>query len=193
MYVPLCVCVCVRARPLPPLIPPRPWSWTAESPPPQPSHDPSPPFLHPYPQAIVRPTLGMNCPLKSARDFLEEIPENSRKTPEMLSEISWHSSPRECGWEPPSPMIQGIWSVQQGFPEFSPLSTVGDVSFSEIVPKRAFQSVWVSELVMNSQQYWGYSWLLAWIRCRERKMRTNIFFYTNFLSTPGVYTPGSLY
>ena len=42
-----------------------------------PVHDPSPPFPHPYPQAIARPTLGKNYPLKSAgsyQKFLQEPP-----------------------------------------------------------------------------------------------------------------------
>ena len=34
--------------------------------PPTPPHDPSPPFPHPYPQAIARPTPGKNYPLRSA-------------------------------------------------------------------------------------------------------------------------------
>ena len=64
--VPVCVCVCVCVPPLPPLTPAILWGRTAESPP-TPPHDPSPPFPHPYPQAIAGPTPGKNYPLKSAR------------------------------------------------------------------------------------------------------------------------------
>ena len=41
-------------------------------------------------------------------DFPEEIPE---KDPGTLSEFFSWNSPREYGWDPPSPIIQGIWRV----------------------------------------------------------------------------------
>ena len=62
--VPVCVCVCPSSPP--PLTPPILWGWTAEFPP-HPYMSPHlTPFPHPYPQAIARPTLGQNYPLKSA-------------------------------------------------------------------------------------------------------------------------------
>ena len=41
-------------------------------------------------------------------DFAEEIPEKNRKNSRKRSQsVSWNS-PREYGWDPPSPTIQGI-------------------------------------------------------------------------------------
>ena len=37
-------------------------------------------------------------------DFPEEIPERARKRSQS---VSWNS-PREYGWDPPNPIIQGI-------------------------------------------------------------------------------------
>ena len=69
VYVPVFVPVCVPR--LPPMTPPILWGWTAEFPPTA-VHNPWPPFPHPYLQAIARPTLGKNYPLKSAR-FLSRL------------------------------------------------------------------------------------------------------------------------
>ena len=60
----VCVCVCVCVPPLPPT--PAHTVGLNSRIPPAPPHDPSPPFPHPYPQAIARPTPGKNYPLKSA-------------------------------------------------------------------------------------------------------------------------------
>ena len=65
MCVPVCVCVCVCVSLLSPW--PRPNCGAEQQNPPTPPHDPSPPFPHPYPQAIARPTPGKNYPLKSPR------------------------------------------------------------------------------------------------------------------------------
>ena len=43
----------------------------------------------------------------TAGTFRKKFQKNSGKTPETLSERSWNS-PREYGWDAPSPIIQGI-------------------------------------------------------------------------------------
>ena len=67
MCVCSCVCVCVCVCPSSPPHNPAHAVGLNNRIPPTPVHDPSPPFPHPYPQAIARPTLGKNYPLKSAR------------------------------------------------------------------------------------------------------------------------------
>ena len=71
VYVPVCVCVCSCVCVCPSCPPHNPAHTVGLNNriPPAPAHDPSPPFPHPYPQAIARPTLGKNYPLKSARVF----------------------------------------------------------------------------------------------------------------------------
>ena len=59
----VCSCVCVSLPPDHPR-PVRPKSRI----PPALAHEPHPPYPHPYPQAIARPTPGTNYPLKSARE-----------------------------------------------------------------------------------------------------------------------------
>ena len=66
VYVPVCVCVSLRSPPDPAhtvglnsRIPPHTRTWVGW-------HDPSPPYPHPYLQAIAWPTPGKNYPLKSA-------------------------------------------------------------------------------------------------------------------------------
>ena len=68
VYVPVCVPVCVCPSSPPPHDPAHTVGLKSRIPP-TPVHDPSPPFPHPYPQAIARPTLGKNYPLKSARNM----------------------------------------------------------------------------------------------------------------------------
>ena len=51
-------------------------------------------------------------------DFPEEILEKSERTRKRSQSFSWNS-PREYGWDPPNPIIQGIWSLHN-IPEFSP-------------------------------------------------------------------------
>ena len=72
VYVPVCSCVCVCPS-SPPLH--RPYCGTEQQNPhtptwlltPFPPHDPSPPFPHPYLQAIAWPVPGKNYPTRSAR------------------------------------------------------------------------------------------------------------------------------
>ena len=63
----VCVCVCVPVCvPASCLDHPRPVQPKSRIPPAL-AHEPHPPYLHPYPQAIARPTPGTNYPLESAR------------------------------------------------------------------------------------------------------------------------------
>ena len=89
VYIPLCVCVFSCACPSsPPLTPPILWGCTPESPA-SPPHDPSPPFPHPYPQALARPAPGKNYPCNLC-DHLQrcQMPdiESGRKTAEKGAE-----------------------------------------------------------------------------------------------------------
>ena len=89
--------------------------------------------------------------------FPKKIPERHRKRSQS---VSWNS-PREYGWDRPSPITQGIWGFQSISRILSPPVRLGTPLFSEVAPERASQSrSW------NSQQYWGYFWLL-WPRARE--------------------------
>ena len=78
-----------------------------------------------------------------------KIPERPRKRSQS---VSWNSS-REYGWDPPRPIIQGIWGFQSISRIFSPPVRLGTPLFSEVVPERASQG-----RSSNSQQYWGYFW-----------------------------------
>ena len=93
----MCVCVCACVCPSsPPMTPPILWGWTAEIPPTA-VHDPSPPFPHPYPQAIARPTLGKNYPLKSARPLRRRLGETaSVKTASAIISVSAAWENRNC-------------------------------------------------------------------------------------------------
>ena len=62
-------------------------------------------------------------------DFPEEIPEIFRKDPETLSQSFSCNSPQEYGWDPPSPIIQGIGRLQSISRIPSPPRTAGDTSF----------------------------------------------------------------
>ena len=64
VYVPVCVpvCVCVCVCPSSPPHDPAHTVGLNSRIPSTPVHDPSPPFPHPYPQAIARPTPGKNYP-----------------------------------------------------------------------------------------------------------------------------------
>ena len=80
-----------------------------------------------------------------------KIPERPRKRSQS---VSWNS-PREYGWDTPSPIIQGIWGFQSISRILSPPVRLGTPLFSEVVPERDSQSrSW------NSQQYWGYFWIV---------------------------------
>ena len=79
------------------------------------------------------------------------IPERPRKRSQS---VSWNSR-REYGWDAPNPIIQGIWGFQSISRIISPQVRLGALLFSEVVPERASQSrSW------NSQQYWGYFWVI---------------------------------
>ena len=71
-------------------------------------HDPSPPFPHPYPQAIARPTLGKNYPLKNARKMSrgEISNDHSRSTCRIRASLGIAShdlrSPEPCMRKPSS-------------------------------------------------------------------------------------------
>ena len=76
-----------------------------------------------------------------------KIPERPRKRSQSVSS----NFPREYGWDVP-------FEASRAFPKFSPPPQYGwgRLFFSEVVPERASQSCsW------NSQQYWGYFWLLG--------------------------------
>ena len=82
-----CVCVCSCVCPSsPPNDPPRTVGLNSRIPP-TPVHDPSRPFPHPYPQAIARPTLGKNYPLKSARFQFPSRTEQDWPSPRWLRRI----------------------------------------------------------------------------------------------------------
>ena len=79
------------------------------------------------------------------------MPERPRKRSQS---VSWNY-PREYGWDPQGPTIQGIWGFQSISRILSPPVRLGAPLFSEVVPERASESrPW------NSQQYWGYVRLL---------------------------------
>ena len=93
--------------------------------------------------------------------------------------VSWNS-PREYSWDPPNPIIQGIWGFQSISRILSPPARLGTPLFSEVVPERVSQSrSW------NTQQYWGYIWetafglfwnlghasLLYWVHVNKHKSK----------------------
>ena len=78
-----------------------------------------------------------------------KVPERPRKRSQSFS----CNSRQEYSWDPPSPVIQGIWRLQSISRILSPPVRLGAPLFSEVVPERASQS-WS----WNSQQYWVYLW-----------------------------------
>ena len=64
----------------------------------------------------------------TAGTFPWKFRKNSGKTPATLWEL-FLKSPREYGWDPPSPIIQRIWRLQSISRIISPPSTAGDASF----------------------------------------------------------------
>ena len=81
----------------------------------------------------------------STGTFWRQIPERPRKRSES---VSWNS-PQEYGWDPPSPIIQAIWSLQSISRILSP-SVLGTPLVSDAVPKRASQS-WSGNISSNTE------------------------------------------
>ena len=88
-------------------------------------------------------------------DFPEEIPENSRKTPEKLSE-RFLEFPSRVRLGCPKPYNSRDLRLPEQFQNSLPPVRLGTPLFSEVVPERASQS-WS----WNSWQYWGYFWYQA--------------------------------
>ena len=64
-------------------------------------------------------------------DFPEEIPEVFRERPRKCSQsVSWNS-PRKYGWDPPNPILQGIWGFRSISRILSPQSCWGRCFFQK--------------------------------------------------------------
>ena len=92
-------------------------------------------------------------------DFPVEIPETPERPRKLSQSVSWNS-PREYGWDPPNPIIQGFARFQSISRILSPSIRPGTPLFSELVPERASQS-WS----WNSQQYWETGGILFREHC----------------------------
>ena len=111
------------------------------------------------PLNLIKSLIFTNTPCKSGPypqygwDFPEEIPEKFRKDPGNALRAFPGIPHREYGWDPQSPIIEGIWGFQSISRILSLPVRLGTPLFSEVVLERASQS-WS----WNSQQYWGHSW-----------------------------------
>ena len=94
-------------------------------------------------------SAGATSDLSTAGTFRKELRKTPRRPRKLSRSFSWNS-PQGYGWDPSSPVIEDIWSLQRISRILSPSIRLRTPPFSEVVLKRAFQS-WS----WNSQQYWA--------------------------------------
>ena len=99
----------------------------------------------------------------TAGTFRKKSQKKSERPWKHSQSVSWNSL-REYGWDPPSPIIQGTWGVQN-FQNSLPLSTAGDASFfrcsgeslSELVTSHGIPSSTEGISDFSCDQFWGFN------------------------------------